>query len=78
MRVLYSQNRTTAAQPKRKCRAVSSSAERILDAPDLSDDFYLNLLDWSARNTLAVALGQSVYLWNAERCGCGPACVFRV
>jgi len=29
------------------------------------DDFYLNLLDWSCANTLAVALGQTVYLWNA-------------
>lgn len=25
----------------------------------------LNLLDWSASNLLAVALGGSVYLWNA-------------
>ena len=26
----------------------------------------LNLLDWSANNHLAVALGSSVYLWNAS------------
>ena len=26
----------------------------------------LNLIDWSANNTLAVALGNDVYLWNAE------------
>lgn len=25
----------------------------------------LNLLDWSASNILAVALGNSIYLWNA-------------
>ncbi|KAG8315610.1 ubiquitin-protein transferase activating protein [Homalodisca vitripennis] len=25
----------------------------------------LNLIDWSANNVLAVALGSSVYLWNA-------------
>ena len=42
------------------------SPERILDAPELVDDYYLNLLDWSSRNVLAVALGASVYLWNAE------------
>ena len=29
------------------------------------DDYYLNLLDWGG-NQLAVALGCSVYLWNAE------------
>jgi len=30
------------------------------------DDFYLNLVDWGSSNVLAVALGQSVYLWNAN------------
>lgn len=39
--------------------------ERILDAPELVDDYYLNLLDWSSRNTLAIALSNTVYLWNA-------------
>lgn len=37
----------------------------MLDAPSLSDDFYLNLVDWSQTNILAVALGQAVYIWNA-------------
>ena len=26
---------------------VAQSAERTLDAPELLDDYYLNLLDWS-------------------------------
>ena len=30
------------------------------------DDYYLNLLDWSADNRVAVALGTTVYLWDAE------------
>lgn len=30
------------------------------------DDFYLNLLDWSSKNILAVALHNSVYLYNAN------------
>jgi len=38
----------------------------VLDAPDLKDDFYLNLVDWGAQNILAVGLGSSVYLWNAH------------
>ena len=40
--------------------------ERILDAPDIVNDYYLNLLDWSSHNLLAVGLGCNVYLWNAE------------
>jgi cell division cycle 20-like protein 1 (cofactor of APC complex) len=38
---------------------------KVLDAPALYDDFYLNLIDWSASNLLAVGLSNSVYLWNA-------------
>ena len=30
-----------------------------------SDDYYLNLLDWNSSNVLGVALGDSIYLWNA-------------
>jgi cell division cycle protein 20 (cofactor of APC complex) len=45
-------------------RHVPSAPERILDAPALVDDYYLKLLDWSCTNTLAVALGPTVYCWN--------------
>lgn len=31
----------------------------------MQDDFYLNLVDWSSNNVLAVGLGNCVYLWNA-------------
>ena len=37
---------------------------RILDAPGLIDDFYLNLLAWSLENIVAVALENAVYLGN--------------
>ena len=39
---------------------------KVLDAPALQDDFYLNLIDWSGQNDLAVGLGNCIYLWNAE------------
>ena len=39
---------------------------QVLDAPSLQDDFYLNLVDWSSQNVLAVGLGTSVYLWSAS------------
>lgn len=46
-------------------RKVPSAPVRILDAPDIVDDYYLNLISWSKENILAVALARSVYLWNA-------------
>lgn len=39
---------------------------KVLDAPALQDDFYLNLVDWSSANVLAVGLGAAVYLWSAS------------
>lgn len=42
------------------------SAERTLDAPEIVDDYYLNLLDWGSSNVLAIALGSTVYLWDAS------------
>jgi cell division cycle protein 20 (cofactor of APC complex) len=39
---------------------------RFQDAPDMLDDYYLNLLSWGSTNTLAVALSQCVYLWDAS------------
>lgn len=30
------------------------------------DDYYLNLLDWGKSNVLAIALENSVYLWDAS------------
>lgn len=46
-------------------RKIPKIPYRILDAPGLQDDFYLNLVDWSAQNVLAVALESAVYVWNA-------------
>ena len=69
--VLYSQNKTDMHKRKQKTsiRHIPSQPERILDAPDLESDYYLNLLDWSSQNILAVALGPTVYLWNATTGG---------
>ncbi|GAY61528.1 hypothetical protein CUMW_210650 [Citrus unshiu] len=47
-------------------RHIPQSSERTLDAPDLVDDYYLNLLDWGSSNVLAIALGSTVYLWDAS------------
>ncbi|ESW30440.1 hypothetical protein PHAVU_002G153000 [Phaseolus vulgaris] len=53
-------------KPLKRPRKIPPSSFKVLDAPALQDDFYLNLVDWSSSNVLAVALENSVYLWNAS------------
>ena len=50
-------------------RELPSQPERILDAPEIVDDYYLNLLDWGSGNQLAVALRNTLYLWDANSGG---------
>jgi cell division cycle protein 20 (cofactor of APC complex) len=47
-------------------RRIPLVPEKILDAPGLVDDFYLNLMDWSSKNILAVGLENIVYIWNGD------------
>eukprot|EP01090_Pellita_catalonica_P010333 TRINITY_DN21783_c0_g1_i1.p1 TRINITY_DN21783_c0_g1~~TRINITY_DN21783_c0_g1_i1.p1 ORF type:complete len:442 (+),score=67.71 TRINITY_DN21783_c0_g1_i1:81-1406(+) len=65
LRILYSQNNTQGAGIKKSHRVIRQQPVRVLDAPNLVDDYYLNLLDWGSNNMLAVALGSVVYLWHA-------------
>lgn len=53
------------AAPQKRKRRISKVPFKVLDAPALQDDFYLNLVDWSSQNVLAVGLGSCVYLWSA-------------
>ena len=64
LKVLYSQQKKNFDIVK-PSRQIPSAPIRILDAPNMIDDYYLNLLSWSSTNSLAVALTQSVYLWDA-------------
>ncbi|CAN6229416.1 unnamed protein product [Urochloa humidicola] len=54
------------AKPTKQRRHIPQSSERTLDAPELVDDYYLNLLDWGSSNVLSIALGSTVYLWDAS------------
>ncbi|KAF9822861.1 hypothetical protein SFRURICE_016095 [Spodoptera frugiperda] len=54
LRVVYSQAKVPSSV-KNTTRYIPQAPDRILDAPDILDDYYLNLVDWS----------NSVYLWNA-------------
>ncbi|KAK4389141.1 Cell division cycle 20.1, cofactor of APC complex [Sesamum angolense] len=52
-------------------RDISQSPERVMDAPEIIDDFYLNLLDWCQMGTgwrhLAVGFNNShVQLWDCS------------
>lgn len=47
-------------------RRIPTQPDRVLDAPGMLDDYYLNLLDWSSTNLLAIALAEVVYVWNAQ------------
>ncbi|KAK1270575.1 Protein FIZZY-RELATED 3 [Acorus gramineus] len=65
--------------PPKVPRKIAKTPHKVLDAPSLQDDFYLNLVDWSSQNVLAVGLGTCVYLWTASTskvtklCDLGPS-----
>ncbi|KAL3899689.1 MAG: hypothetical protein SGCHY_001863 [Lobulomycetales sp.] len=52
--------------PRVQHRSIQKIPYKVLDAPDLQDDFYLNLVDWGESNVLSVGLGSCVYLWAAN------------
>ena len=45
-------------------KSIPKTAYKVLDAPNLREDFYLHLIDWSKRDILAVGLENILYLWN--------------
>lgn len=57
---------TSNGTTSNKARKIPTQPERVLDAPGIVDDFYLNLIHWSSLNTLAVALEGSTYVWKAD------------
>lgn len=52
--------------PRKQPRPVNKVPYKVLDAPDLADDFYLNLVDWGSSDVLGVGLGSCVYMWNSK------------
>jgi len=51
--------------PRKQARPIAKVPYKVLDAPELADDFYLNLVDWGSANILGVGLGSCVYMWNS-------------
>ncbi|CAL8074751.1 unnamed protein product [Orchesella dallaii] len=66
LKVVYQGSATTTQNTASKYRVYPKSPDRVLDAPDVVDDFYLNLLDWSSSNVVSIALRDQVYLWTAH------------
>lgn len=48
-----------SAQGTRSHRYIPQHADRVLDAPDLPDDFYRNGLDWGSKNKVLCCPHQS-------------------
>jgi len=42
--------------PVTKQHSISKNPYKVLDAPGIQDDYYLNLVDWSNQNDLVVGL----------------------
>ncbi|XP_061437102.1 cell division cycle protein 20 homolog, partial [Lethenteron reissneri] len=50
----------------KKKRRVPTQPARVMDAPGVRNDFYLNALDWSVDNVVCMALGRlGTFLWDA-------------
>ncbi|PTB47975.1 hypothetical protein M431DRAFT_549284 [Trichoderma harzianum CBS 226.95] len=59
--------------PTRTMRSLPAAPFRVLDAPDLRDDFYCSVLAYSPNSQkLAVGLGNILYIWSK---GSGPRAI---
>jgi cell division cycle 20-like protein 1 (cofactor of APC complex) len=52
--------------PVSKQRVIAKNPYKVLDAPALQDDYYLNLVDWASTNDLVVGLQSCIYIWSAS------------
>ncbi|KAH0602591.1 uncharacterized protein H6S33_008672 [Morchella sextelata] len=66
LRTQYNRPTKSSAPSAQFRRRILTAPERVLDAPGLVDDYYLNLLDWSSANQVAIGLERNVYVWNAD------------
>lgn len=57
---------TMARSSRIEHRHIDTSPYKVLDAPGMLDNYYLNLLDWSSTNILAIGLNESVYTYNVN------------
>merc|ERR1719359_103121 len=63
LRVLCSIGPDTGCRQK-ITRTIEKTATKVLDAPGITDDFYVQPIDWSSQNIVAVALAEQVFLFD--------------
>lgn len=68
------QSQRLLLSPRKRPRGIPKVPFKVLDAPDLVDDFYLNLIDWGDSNKLSVGLGNCVYIWDAATSAVNKLC----
>lgn len=68
--ILSSAKMTTTTRSERiEQRYIDKAPYKILDAPGMLDDFYLNLVDWSSEDIIYIGLGDALYSYSvATRC----------
>jgi cell division cycle 20-like protein 1 (cofactor of APC complex) len=64
--VIISPNRPVENKRSVEFRKIRDTPYKILDAPSLLDDFYFNLVDWSAQNYVTIGLANHVYTLNSS------------
>jgi hypothetical protein len=66
---LFSRKTTRSFPNMRFCsktKILPNAPEKILDAPDLRDDYYLNLIDWGDNDIISISLANSLYLLQSN------------
>lgn len=75
--ILHTTNSTKQLRPLvalARAKKIPTAPERVLDAPNIVDDFYLNLVAWSLTNLIVIGLEDAVYVWNALTGSVGLLC----
>ncbi|KAF9763030.1 Cell division cycle protein 20 like protein [Nosema granulosis] len=47
-------------------RTIDTKPFKVLDAPGMLDDYYLNLLDWNSSDLISIGLNEAVYVYNNQ------------
>jgi len=59
---LSPQSRRILQMPRTPTADISTLPVRTMEAPEMQDDFYMNLLDWNSQSILAVVLKKDVFI----------------
>ena len=63
---LRSHYHSNLSSPTASPLSFTPTLDRILDAPGIVDDYYLNLLHWSSQGEVCIALGAAVYVYSVD------------